>query len=156
MAAVGARIRVPVAVACQVLGLSTQGYCKWSKEPVSQRDWDDAHTINALRGIHAGDPTLGYRFLAAIGASHHKKKGKAGPPVHDDLLAVIDEHGRIRHEFTATGPNQVWLTDITEHWDPSRRWQALSVCGQGLLLQQDRGLLHRRAHEISTGGLGNP
>jgi transposase InsO family protein len=38
-----------------------------------------------------------------------KKRGrnkKAGPPVHDDL---------VRRDFTATGPNRLWLTDITEH-----------------------------------------
>jgi putative transposase len=29
-----------------------------------------------------------------------------GPPVHDDL---------VRREFTAERPNQMWLTDITEH-----------------------------------------
>ena len=33
-----------------------------------------------------------------------------------DLCAVIDDKGRIRHEFTAEGPNELWLTDITEHW----------------------------------------
>ncbi|ORA75537.1 transposase [Mycolicibacter kumamotonensis] len=140
MAATGARIRVPVAVACRVLGLSTQGYYKWLKEPVCQRDWDDAHVINTLHDIHADEPTLGYRFLAdelidagvtagenrvqrlcsmaGITACHHKKKGKAGkpgPPVHDDLLAVRDAKGRVRHEFRADRPNQLWLTDITEH-----------------------------------------
>lgn len=39
-----------------------------------------------------------------------KKQGlnrKAGPPVHDDLLL---------RDFTATQMNQLWLTDITEHW----------------------------------------
>ena len=141
MAAAGAPIRVPVAVACRVLGLSRQGYYQWLKDPVSQRDWDDAHLINVVLELHADDPTLGYRFLtdeladvgitasenrvwrlcstAGIFASHHRRKGKAskpGPPVHDDLLAVVDEKGRVRHKFTATVPNQVWLTDITEHW----------------------------------------
>ena len=140
MAAAGARIRVPVAVACRVLGLSTQGYYKWLKDPVCQRDWDDAHIINTLHDIHSDEPTLGYRFLtdeladagiaagenrvqrlcsmAGICASHHKKKGKAGkpgPPVHEDLLAVVDAKGRVRHEFAASQPNQLWLTDITEH-----------------------------------------
>jgi putative transposase len=140
MAAAGARIRVPVTVACRVLGLSTQGYYKWVKDPVSQRDWDDAHVIDVLHEIHHDDPTLGYRFLtdeladtgiaagenrvarlcrlAGIAASHHRGKGKAGkpgPPVHDDLLAIVDECGRVRHEFTATAPNEIWLTDITEH-----------------------------------------
>jgi transposase InsO family protein len=38
-----------------------------------------------------------------------KKRGrgkKAGPPVHDDLVC---------RDFTADGPNRLWLTDITEH-----------------------------------------
>jgi putative transposase len=141
MAATGAPLRVPVAVACRVLGLSTQGYYQWLKDPVCRRDWDDAHVIDALLDLHVEDPTLGYRFLtdeladehgivagenrvwrlcsvAGIFASHHRRRGKAGkpgPPVYDDLLAVIDEHGVIRHEFVASAPNQIWLTDITEH-----------------------------------------
>jgi transposase InsO family protein len=150
MAATGARIRVPVAVACRVLGFSTQGYYKWLKEPVSRRDRDDAEVINKLVEINEDDPTLGYRFLtdeleldgikcsenrvhrlcslAGIYASHAKKKGKAGkpgPPAHDDLLATVDEHGRIRHSFTAKAPNKVWLTDITEH---STREGKLHLC----------------------------
>lgn len=28
---------------------------------------------------------------------------------------MTDEDGRVRHEFTADGPNRLWLTDITEH-----------------------------------------
>lgn len=140
MAEIGARIRVPVAVACRVLGLSRQGYYQWLADPVCQRDWDDAHAIDALLDLHADDPTLGYRFLtdelgdvgisasenrvwrlcstAGVFASHHRRRGKAGkpgPPVHDDLLGVVDEHGRVTHEFSATAPNEVWLTDITEH-----------------------------------------
>jgi putative transposase len=140
MSAASARIWVPVAVACRVLGLSTQGYYKWLKAPVSQRDWDDAHVIDLVLDLHADDPTLGYRFIAdeladlgvvasenrvwrlcsaaGVFASHARKRakaGKPGPPVHDDLLAIVDERGRVTHEFTADGPNRVWLTDITEH-----------------------------------------
>ncbi|MDQ1306373.1 MAG: putative transposase [Actinomycetota bacterium] len=140
MAATGAPIRVPVAVACRVLGFSTQGYYKWRNAPVSQRDFDDAHVITALQDIHRDDPTLGYRFLTdelekvgiiasenrvwrlcsaeRIFASHHRRKGKAGKPgpaVHDDLLAVVDAKGHVTHDFTATRPDEKWLTDITEH-----------------------------------------
>ena len=142
MAAAGAPIRVPVAVACRVLGLSPQGYYKWLKNPVSQRDWDDAHVIDVIRDIHEDDATLGYRFItdeladaginasenrvwrlcstAGVFASHHRRRGKSGKPgpaVHDDLLATIDAHGRVTHDFVgaATAPNQVWLTDISEH-----------------------------------------
>jgi putative transposase len=85
---------------------------------VSQRDWDDSHLIDAVLEIHADDPSLGYRFLtdeiggigvvawenrvhrlcsvAGVFASHAKKRSKAGrpgPPVHDDLLAIVEAKG---------------------------------------------------------------
>ncbi|BBY70763.1 hypothetical protein [Mycobacterium paraintracellulare] len=34
------------------------------------------------------------------------KNGKVGPSVHDDL---------VERDFTADAPNQLWLSDITEH-----------------------------------------
>ena len=49
------------------------------------------------------------RREAGLDALFHKRRGsgkKSGPPVHDD---------RVRREFTAPGPNRLWLTDITEH-----------------------------------------
>ncbi|MDJ0411214.1 IS3 family transposase [Rhodococcoides fascians] len=122
---------VPVTVTCRVLGFSTQAFYKWKKQPVTQRDWDDAHLINIAREIHADDPAFGYRFIAdelpdrGITASENrvarlcsqeriwsvfsKKRGlnrKAGPPVHDDL---------VDRQFTAQAADELWLTDITEH-----------------------------------------
>lgn len=119
---------IPVTVTCRVLGFSTQPFYKWKKDPVTQRDWDDAHLIDAARAIHADDPAFGYRFIAdelpargitagenrvarlcsqeRIWSAFSKKKGlnrKAGPPVHDDL---------IDRRFAADGPNETWLTDI--------------------------------------------
>jgi transposase InsO family protein len=123
--------RIPVAMTCRVLGFSKQAFYKWCVDPVSQRDWDDAHLINAALDIHHDDPEFGYRFiadeLAAVGivasrnrvnrlctlqrifSVHSKKRGtgrKPGPPVHDDL---------VERQFTAKSPNLLWLTDITEH-----------------------------------------
>ena len=122
---------IPVAVACRVLGFSKQAFYAWKACPVTDRDWADAHLINAALDIHRDDPAFGYRFIAdelpALGISagenrvqrlcsaqriwsvFAKKRGlnrKAGPPVHDDLV------GR---DFTAAAPNRLWLTDITEH-----------------------------------------
>ena len=122
---------IPVAVTCRVLGFSKQAFYSWCKQPVSQRDWDDAHLINAALDIHGDDPAFGYRFIAdelpargilagenrvarlcsvqRIWSVHSKKRGlnrKAGPPVHDDLVEKV---------FTAPRPNLLWLTDITEH-----------------------------------------
>ena len=59
LAAEGATIRVPVIVSCRVLGVSRQAYYAWRADPVSRRDWDDAHLINAARDVHADDPEFG-------------------------------------------------------------------------------------------------
>ena len=122
---------VPVAVACRVLGFSKQAFYRWRSDPVSRRDWDDAHLTNVALDAHLDDPTFGYRFIAdelkaaghraserrvwrlcsqqRLWSLHSKKRGlnrKAGPPVHED---------RVKREFTAPDVNRLWLTDITEH-----------------------------------------
>jgi putative transposase len=123
--------KIPVAVTCRVLGFSKQAFYKWKANPVTARDWDDAHLVNAAIDIHHNDPEFGYRFITdelpdrGITASrnrvnrlctqqrlwsvHARKRGphrKPGPPVHDDL---------VERRFTAAKPNQLWLTDLTEH-----------------------------------------
>ncbi|CAL8975601.1 hypothetical protein TESS_TESS_00876 [Tessaracoccus sp. O5.2] len=52
MAAVGARVRVPVAVACRILGFSKQGYFKWLKQPVSAREAEEQELISVLHQLH--------------------------------------------------------------------------------------------------------
>lgn len=124
---------VPVTVTCRVLGFSRQAFYAWDTNPVSDRDWDDAHLVNAILDVHGDDPEFGYRFIAdelaanpgVVDASEHriwrlcrengvasvisKRKGSGkipGPAVHDD---------HVQRQFTAEAPNQLWLTDITEH-----------------------------------------
>jgi transposase InsO family protein len=123
---------IPVRLTCRVLGFSTQAFYKWRSQPCSNRDLDDAHVTNALVDLHGDDPEFGYRFLTdeLHKTGHHvgerrvwrlcsqqrlwsvtvKKgragKGRPGPAVHDDL---------VERNFTADYPDQIWLTDITEH-----------------------------------------
>lgn len=123
---------IPVAVTCRVPKFAKQPYYRWLQSLVSRRDWDDAHLINAAIDVHADDPAFGYRFIAdelaeagfiaserrvwrvcseneIFSAFVRKRRGKGrlvGPPVRDDL---------VQREFTATGPNRLWLTDISEH-----------------------------------------
>lgn len=54
---------IPVTVTCGVLGFTPQAFYKWRANPVSDRDWDDAHVTNALIDAHGDDPEFGYRFL---------------------------------------------------------------------------------------------
>jgi len=124
---------VPVTVTCRVMKLPRQPYYRWLDKLVTDAVLEEAHRANALFDAHHDDPEFGCRFLAdearGVGALmadrtawricrdnrwwsvFGKKRGrgsKAGPPVHDDLVS---------HEFTATGPNRLWLADIT---DPAR------------------------------------
>ena len=121
---------IPVRLTCGVLGHSRQAYYAWLAEPVSECELEDAYLTNALIDVHGEDPEFGYRFLAdeleraghAVGErrvwrlcsqqrlwSTTVRKGRRGagkppgPAVHDD---------HVRRNFTAHGPDQVWVTDI--------------------------------------------
>ena len=130
-------IRVPVTVTCRVLNLCRQQYYRWLKDPVSERELAEAYRADALFDAHRDDPEFGYRLLAdeardagvvmcertawkicssnawwsSFGKKRLGKNGKPGPPAHED---------RVRRDFTAEGPNQVWLTDSVASLLPSR------------------------------------
>ena len=116
---------------------------------------------NAIFDAHQDDPEFGYRFLAdevrAVGhdvcdptvwricrdngwwssfGKPRRRTGRSpGTPAHDDL---------VRRNFTAEGPNRLWLADISEHPTGEGR-RSLRVC------------VHwgARPRLRSTGGLGS-
>jgi putative transposase len=125
---------IPVGLSCRLLGFSRQAFYKWRAAPVSQRDWDDAHLLNAAIDIHTDDPEFGYRFIAdELAAQGHaasesrvqrlcglqrlfstiwmrtRRRGPGKTPGP----AVADDH--VRRDFTATELDAIWLTDISEH-----------------------------------------
>lgn len=132
---------VPVAVTCRVLKLARAPYYRWLEKPVTDTELREAYRADALFDAHRDDPEFGYRFLAdearvagepmaertawricsqrgwfsAFGRRRGRNGKKPGPPVHDDLCAVVDAKGQLRHVFTASAPNELWLADITEH-----------------------------------------
>ena len=123
---------IPVTVTCRVLKIARQPYYRWLAAPVTDAEWTAAHRANAIFDAHRDDPEFGYRFLldeaydagqamaertawricsdngwwSSFGKRRRGKKTRGGAPAHDDL---------VRREFTAPGPNQVWLSDLTEH-----------------------------------------
>ena len=123
---------IPVVVTCRVLKLARQPYYRWLAHPVTATDLDQAYLANALFDAHRDDPEFGYRFLAdeardvgfvacertvwricsangwwsVFGKKRRSKAGRPGTASHEDLV------GRV---FTAAAPNQLWLTDLTEH-----------------------------------------
>lgn len=125
---------IPVTVSCRVLNLCRQQYYRWRQQPFTDAKLDEAWLTNAIHTAHKDDPEFGYRFLAdevradgwgvsdrtvwriasengwhASFAKPRNRKAaasKRSTAAHDDL---------VRRDFTATGPNQVWVTDLTEH-----------------------------------------
>lgn len=124
---------ISVVLTCRVLKIARQVYYRWLAEPVTVAELDQAYRANALHDAHRDDPEFGYRYLheeaveagqamaartawricsdngwwSAFAKRRSKNGKRPGPPVHDDL---------VRRNFTAAGPNELWLTDITEHW----------------------------------------
>jgi hypothetical protein len=123
---------VPVTVTCRVLKLCRAHYYRWLSRPIGDAELDEAWLTNAIFDAHCDDPEFGYRFLAdevrqngfevsdrvvwricrdhrwwsRFGKPKRSKGSKPGTPAHDDL---------VRRDFTAAAPNQLWVTDITEH-----------------------------------------
>ena len=123
---------VPAEVSLHVLGLGRSPYYRWLRQPISDAELTEAYLANAIFDAHRDDPEFGYRFLfdevtdaghvvsertvwricsdngwwSVFGKKKSRKRGPAGTPAHDDL---------VRRDFTAPGPNHLWLTDLTEH-----------------------------------------
>ncbi len=123
---------IPVTVSCRVLDLARAPYYRWLDAPFTDAQLDEAYLTNAIFDAHRDDPEFGYRFLAdevrlgdhdvsdrvvwricrdfgwwsCFGKPKRSKGSKPGTPAHDDL---------VRRDFTATAPNELWLTDIERH-----------------------------------------
>ncbi len=119
-------------MSCRVLKLARAPYYRWLREPVRSAEKLRQQRITALRKAHGDDPEFGSRLLAdearqagfpmadrtawrlcnqsgimsAIVKTRKRRGKKPGPPVCDDL---------VERNFTATGANELWLVDITEH-----------------------------------------
>ena len=120
---------IPAEVSLQVLDLGRSPYYRWLRAPVTDSELREAYLANAIHDAHSDDPEFGYRFLfdeitdaghevsertvwricsnngwwSVFGKKKRGKKGKVGAPAHDDL---------VRRDFTAPGPNRLWLTDF--------------------------------------------
>ena len=153
---------IPVTVTCRVLKLARQPYYRWLASPVTDAELDEAYLANAIFDAHRDDPEFGYRFLAdevraaghdvcdrtvwricrdngwwsVFGKPSARKNAKPGPPAHDDL---------VRRDFTADAPNQLWLTDITEHRTGEGKLYLCAV--KDVFSEPDRRLLDRRPDE---------
>ena len=123
---------IPVTVTWRALGFSRQAFYEWDANPVSQRDWDDAHLVNAILNVHGDDPEFGYRFIAdelaadpsVVEASENRIWRLCRANGVASVITIRKGSGKTpaRRSTTTTStpvprdtPNQLWLADITEH-----------------------------------------
>jgi putative transposase len=122
----------PVATMCRVLGVSPSGYYAWRKRPLSTRARTNVELTAHIEGIHRlsrgtyGAPRI-HAELAARGlpAGHNRvarlmrhagvqgvsRRKPCRTTVRDAMARpapdLVDRH------FTATGPDRLWVADIT-------------------------------------------
>jgi putative transposase len=121
-----------IATMCRVLGVSASGYYAWHGRGVSARQRQDQELLEQVRAFHRrsrgtyGAPRI-HRDLRDTGVRVGRKRvarllkraGLRGVSRRKwPVTTVRAEHARpapdlVRRVFTATGPNQLWVADIT-------------------------------------------
>jgi len=122
----------PVNTCCRVLGVSRQGYYRYKRRPTSatqlRREWltgliNEVHI--ASRGtygyhrVHA-ELTLGMGLtcssrLISVLMTNAGIRGLPGPKRIARLRGVATADDLVNRKFHRLAPNELWVTDITEH-----------------------------------------
>ena len=117
---------------CRVLGVSASGYYAWQHRGLSARRQEDEQLLEQVRGFHQqsrgtyGAPRI-HRDLRAAGVRVGRKRvarlltqaGLRGISRRKWPVTTIRAvHARpapdlVQRAFTASGPNQLWVADIT-------------------------------------------
>ena len=121
----------PIATQCRVLGVSTSGYYAWLKRAPSDRWKANAELLEQIKKSHEesdgtyGAPRIHADLPKRMGASLNRvarvmcDAGIQGVTRRKwTKTTVRDEHERsapdlVDRDFTATGPDQLWVADIT-------------------------------------------
>ena len=122
----------PTATMCRVLGVSPSGYYAWRKRPLSARARADVELTahidaihRASRGtygaprVHAELRALGIpvgrkrvaRLLRALGVQGVSRRRRPRTTLRD--LAQAPAPDLVARNFTAAGPDRLWVADIT-------------------------------------------
>ena len=122
----------PIAALCRVLGVSPSGYYAWSERPSAARAQADEILLGQIRAIHARSRgTYGARrirvelraqgmrcarkrvarLMRQAGLAGAQRRRYRGTTRQD--RAAIAAPDLVQRDFTAFGPDQLWVADIT-------------------------------------------
>src|SRR4029450_2016285 len=121
-----------VATLCRVLGVSPSGYYAWRNRPLSRRAREDVeltarvdaihrasrgtygapriHAELAALGIHVGRKRVA-RLMRALGV--HGISRRKWPRTTVRIPVIPSAPDLVARDFTAAGPNRLWVADIT-------------------------------------------
>ena len=123
---------LPAKVCCRVLGVSSPGYYRYRRRPISptqmRRQWltgliREVHIASrgtyGSRRVHA-ELTLGMGVqvserLVAVLMHNAAIYGLPGPARVKRLRGVVTADDLVNRKFHRLRPNELWVTDITEH-----------------------------------------
>ncbi len=122
----------PIATMCRVLGVSPSGYYAWRRRKPSKRSLSDAALSRLIREIHAwsrgtyGEPRMTRELIAR---GHHVNPKRVARLMREAGLQGVSRRKSTRttrrdrenqvapdlveRDFTAQGPDQLWVADIT-------------------------------------------
>lgn len=122
----------PVRAICRVLGLSPSGYYAWLRRPPSARSLADDALLTEIRRIHDfsrrtyGRPRMHAELRDEGHAINHKRVGRlmriggirGATRRRKWRTTTRDPEARpapdlVERNFTATGPDRLWVADIT-------------------------------------------
>ena len=120
------------AVACRVLGVSRSGYYEWKGRPESARATRDRELLKLIERVHAdsrgsyGSPRVTAELRLGVGVEVNRKRvarlmrqariqGIYRRRGRKNLVNAATEDDLVKRDFTATWPDALWLTGITEH-----------------------------------------
>jgi putative transposase len=134
---------LPAKVCCRVLGVSSPGYYKYRKRPLSATQMCRQWLTGLIREVHVasrgtyGSPRvhaelkLGMEVavserLVAILMHNAGVSGLPGPAKVKRLHGVVTADDLVNRKFHRIAPNELWVTDITEH--PTREGKVYCCC----------------------------
>ena len=123
---------IPVDNCCRSLGVSRQGYYRYKRRPTSATQLRRQWLTGLIREIHvASRGTYGYRRIhaeltMAMGISCSSRLisvlmtqagsyGLPGPARVRRLRGIVTADDLVNRKFHRLHPNELWVTDITEH-----------------------------------------
>jgi hypothetical protein len=157
----------PVKVCCRLLGVSSPGYYQYKNRPLSptamRRQWltgliREVHTASrgtyGSRRVHAeltrGMDIVVSENLVAVLMGLAGIAGLPGPAKVKKLKGIATADDLVHRKFHRLAPNELWVTDITEH--PTREGKIYCCAVLDAFSRFDRRLVHRQPSGFLPGG----